>query len=410
MSEPRAPHPRRTYVFLVATGLIAVETMLFTMVVPALPVYAERYGLSDPAAALIFAAFPIAQLGGAIATAGLVERLGRRPAMTAGAILLLVATLAFAVAGDPVSLALARALQGLAAGMAWTAGLAAISDVYPGGQLGFRIGLAETAGGGFGLLGPVVGGFLIEAVGIERTFLLAAAAPAVLALPAALAPETRRAARRAAPPILGALRRVLAEPAARAGAAALGAVAAVLALLEPLLPLDLDERLALTPSSIGLVFAAGLLANFAFAPLAGRWSDRHGRREPILVGGALMAGALPLVAVGPAPLVAAAFAAVGAGFAIMAASSGPLLTQAVDDAGMFGMYGLSAAMLTVIFSVGYAIGPLAGAAVRLVLPFWVAAAAAAAAVLITAIWAYRQLGRPAGRPAEHPAIAARPEA
>ena len=84
---------RRTFVFLVATGLIAVETMLFTMVVPALPVFAERHGLSDPEAVLIFAAFPVAQLAASVGAAGLVERLGRRPAMAGGAAVLLLATL-----------------------------------------------------------------------------------------------------------------------------------------------------------------------------------------------------------------------------------------------------------------------------------------------------------------------------
>lgn len=391
-----APDRRRTFVFLVATGLIAVETMLFTMVVPALPVFAERHGLSDPEASLIFAAFPVAQLAASVGAAGLVERLGRRPAMAGGAAVLLVATLAFAVAGDPASLVLARTVQGVAAGIAWTAGIAAISDVYPANQLGFRIGLAGTAGGGFGLIGPVVGGVLIEAVGIGRTFALAAILPALLVAPALAVPETRRAAR-AAPRLLGAFRRVLSRPEARAGAAGLGTAAAVLALLEPLLPLELDARLGLSPSAVGLVFAAGLLANFAASPIAGRWSDRRGRRRPLLVGGALMAAGLPLLALGPAISVAAAFAVVGVGFATMAAPSGPLLTQAVDEAGLEGMYGFSAALLTTVYSAGYTVGPVTGAGLRAVLPFWCVVAVAAAGVAAIAIWAAGLVAEPRGR-------------
>jgi MFS family permease len=187
---------------------------------------------------------------------------------------------------------------------------------------------------------------------------------------------------------------VLARREARAGAAGLGTAAAVLALLEPLLPLELDARLGLSPSGVGLVFAAGLMAEFATAPIAGRWSDRRGRRRPLLVGGALMAAGLPLLALGPAPAVAASFALVGVGFATMASPSGPLLTRAVDDAGLRGMYGFSAALLTTVYSAGYTVGPLAGAALRALLPFWGVVAIAAAGVAVIAIWSAGLLAEP----------------
>ena len=45
MSEDRAVQ-RRALVFWTATALIAVDTILFTMVVPALPEYQDRYGFS----------------------------------------------------------------------------------------------------------------------------------------------------------------------------------------------------------------------------------------------------------------------------------------------------------------------------------------------------------------------------
>lgn len=202
-------------------------------------------------------------------------------------------------------------------------------------------------------------------------------------------PETAGAAR--PPPKLGdALRRLARQPGARAGAAALAGTAAVFALLEPLLPLDLVARHGSSPAQVGLVFGVGLLAFFVTAPLAGRWSDRHGRRLPFLVGGAL-ALTMPLTAVGSPLVVGLAFAGVGAALAIMAAPCGPLLTRAVDDAGMAGMYGLSAAVLTIIFAAGYSIGPLAGAAASAVAPFWAITSVAALLLAAVAIAAYRLL-------------------
>jgi MFS family permease len=383
--------PRRRFVFLMATGLIGAEVVLFTMVVPALPVFAEQYGFSDSVAALIFAAFPVAQLVLAIASAGVVERFGRRPAMIGAATTLLVATLAFALANSVATLTAARGLQGAAAGVAWTAGIAAISDVYPASELGFRIGLAETSGGAAGLLGPVIGGLLIQSVGTQTTFLLAALLPAALIVPTLFVPETRRPDAPQLPRLIPALGRLARQPRARAGGVALAILAAVLAFIEPLLPLDLTERLGLEPVAVGLVFSAALVTNLAGAPLAGRWSDRHGRRAPILAGGVILAVSLPMLGFGPVWWVAGWMLVVGAGFAIVASPSGPLLTMAVDDAGMHGAYGLSAGVLTVVFAFGYAFGPLGGAAGRAVLPFWLLCVILGALALGAAVWAWRQL-------------------
>lgn len=357
---------------------------------PALPVFVERYDLSDSQAALIFAAFPVVQLPVALLAGRLVDRVGRRLGIIWAGVLLLAATAAFALVSDPLLLPVARGAQGAAAGLAWTAGIAAISDVYPNDQLGFRIGLAETAGGGAGLLGPLIGGLLIGAFGTGVTFALACALPAAFIVLALFVPETRTEVVKA-PPMSSALRRMLRQPAARAGAAALVGTAAILALLEPLLPLNLVDRHDASPTVVGLVFSGGLLGYFVGAPLAGRWSDRHGRRQPIIVGGLGLAATLPLISIGPVIWVAVWFAAVGAFMAVLAAPSGPLLTKAVDDAGMDGMYGLSAAVLTVIFAAGFAIGPLAGAAASAVAPFWLIICVSAVLIAMLALYAYRAL-------------------
>ena len=169
-------------VFLTVTALIAGDSALFTLVIPALPIFADRYGLSDAATVLIFGVFPLAQLSTTIPLTGLLDRVGRRPTMVAGALALLVSTAGFALADSVPLLVLTRAIQGSAAAMVWTAGIAAISDVYPQDQLGFRLGLAETVGGGIGLIGPVAGGALIEWVGTDEAFAIATIVPLVLIL------------------------------------------------------------------------------------------------------------------------------------------------------------------------------------------------------------------------------------
>jgi MFS family permease len=378
-------------VFWTVTGLIALDTILFTMVVPALPEFAERDGFGTTTAALIFAAFPIAQLVTALIAAGLVERLGRRPVIVAAVVLLTLATLAFAVAHGPMALAGARAAQGAAAGFVWTAGMACIADIYPRNELGLRMGLAETAGGATGLIGPVLGGALVATIGVEAAFFAAAALPAIAIAPAALVPETRRPGIEPPPPVLRALRRLAQVPRARVSAAALALFAGVLALLEPLLPLDLSDRLEVGSLGVGLVFGTGLAAYYVVIPLAGRWSDRRGRRAPLVTGAIVMAAGLPFVAIGPVAVVAVAFAVVGAGMACVSAPSGPLMVEAVDETEMAGNYGVSGAVLTAIFAAGYAVGPLLGAGASLVLPFTGAVLIASAMSLVVAGWSARRI-------------------
>ena len=386
---------RRAVVFWTATGLIGLDTLLFTMVAPALPVFAEREGFGDAVAALIFAAYPVGQLIAGVGAAGPVERIGRRPLLIAGPFALSLATLAFAVAGDPAELALARFAQGIAAGVVWASALAAISDVYPSDQLGFRIGLAETAGGAIGLAGPLAGGAMVDAFGTGPAFAIAALLPLLAIVPTLLVPETRRPRDPAEERIgvITAFRRVAVLPRARVAIVSLLVLAAVLALLEPLLPLDLDARLGLSALGIGIVFAAGDLAYLASIAPAGRWSDRRGRRLPTVLGGVVVAAFLPLTAVGPAWFVALAFVGVGAGLAALGASAGALMVEAVDEAGMAGRYGISGALLTGVFSAGYVIGPLLGAAASALLPYAATVALAAVLCLLATAWIGRTLPR-----------------
>ncbi len=170
------PRTQRT-VFLTVTLLIAGDTALFTLVIPALPIFADRYDLSDAAVVLIFGIFPLTQLLTIDPADG---RPGpdRAPADDGRrASALLVSTAGFAFADSVPLLVLTRAVQGSAAALVWTAGLAAISDVYPQSELGFRMGLAETVGGGVGLIGPVAGGALIELVGTDEAFAIAIVMP-----------------------------------------------------------------------------------------------------------------------------------------------------------------------------------------------------------------------------------------
>ncbi len=362
------PHPDRVRVFAIAVAAIAVDTAMFSAIVPALPVYQQDLGLSDTAVALIFAAFPAAQLLVALFAVRWVDRAGRRTAIITGAALLALAGVGLAVASDPYTLTLARALLGGASALTWTGALASVSDVYPQNQLGFRLGLAEIGGAGVGLTAPLLSGVLIESIGLTGTFLIFAGFPVLLIAGALLGPETLDSPP-PSPGILRALADLWQSAGARAGALALILLAIVEGMLEPLLPLDLTERLGLGPAAVGVVVGLGMGAVFLGAPIGGRWSDRVGRRTPVMAGGIIVVVSLPFLGLGTAWWVTIGLTITLLGAAIMAAPAGPLFTHAVNQMGLVGSYGISAGAMVVIYSVGFVIGPVLGGVLSAFMPF-----------------------------------------
>ena len=291
-------HRIQRRVFLTVTLLIAGDSALFTLVIPALPIFADRYDLSDAAVVLIFGVFPLTQLLTTIRLTGVLDRIGRRRTMVAGASALLVSTAGFAFADSVPLLVLTRAVQGSAAALVWTAGLAAISDVYPQNELGFRMGLAETVGGGIGLIGPVAGGALIELVGTDEAFAIAIVIPLALLALTLRVPETARPSGPA--PRLGlAFRRIASQPEAKAGIVALVAFAGIARRRRLAVAAGPGRAPGSSTATIGIVFGIGFAGLVLVAPLAGAWSDRHGRRPALIAGALISAAALPFIAIGP---------------------------------------------------------------------------------------------------------------
>lgn len=343
--------------------------------------------------ALIFAAFPVAQIAVSAIAVWQVERMGRRAGMATGIVVLFLATLGFALADGALLLAVARAAQGAGAGLIWTGAIAAVADVSAKSRLGFRLALLETLGAVGGLAAPVVAGALVDGVGTRATFTLAALLPAA-ALPLLLRTPETRTQRPDSAPLLPRVLELARHPRAKAGAAALALVAGVLALIEPLLPLDLDRRLGLSALGIGTVLAMGSLAFLAASPVAGRWSDSRGRRAPLVAGILVLAIGLPLLSLGPVWWVAGALIATTTGLALVNASAGPLVIESLDEVGLAGRHALAGGLLNVVFGTGYAIGPLAGGAMRAVAPFWITVLGAAILTLLAGRWILVRLRTP----------------
>ncbi len=293
--------------------LIGSTQMTWGTIVPALPLYVDRYGVTAATLGVIVAAFG---LGRVIANipAGLALRWWRpRPYLRAVCVLLVVVTAATGFSPDAGTLIAARLVAGVLGGAAVTIGFAVLVAGAPADRRGRVMATATAVQMSAGALGAFVGGLTLTWFPLEVAF-VAASVPLALCLawdaarPAAHYWRSLRVGDRVARP---------AEPSAGGGASvassgllvvvvalALGSFAAFFARFggeQGLVPLLAYEQGGLTPLTLGIALAAATLASLAAMPLIGAVIDR-GRRVSVLVPatvGAALALLLFAVAEGP---------------------------------------------------------------------------------------------------------------
>lgn len=105
-----------------------------------------------------------------LAAAGLGDRFGRRRVLVIGLVVFGLSSLAAAAAPGLGLLIAARAVQGGASAAVLPLTLTVISEAYPPDRRGKAIGIWSSLLGAGGVLGPLVGGVLVEAVGWRGIF------------------------------------------------------------------------------------------------------------------------------------------------------------------------------------------------------------------------------------------------
>lgn len=347
----------RRAIAAVAIGAVAIDSALLGLVAPLLPEIQERTGAGDEAVGLALAAYavPIALFSLPLGRAA--DALGRRKLLVSGLVLVAAGSVLVAVTHSVGALMAARGVQGLGSAASWISALALVSDSAPPGGRGRALGKALAATGIGSIVGPALGGVTADLLSFEAPFLIAAGcALALLAAALIVLPPEAPRPRSTTPAfatILGACR-----SGAGAWAAAMIVITSfVLGLIEVVAPLDLDARLGLSASVIGLLFAASIAVDAVFAPYGGRWGDREGRAYPAFVG--LLGTALAAVLLAVLPGVVGTIVALvvyGAGFSLAISAAVPWLDEAfaADERGL--AYGVQ----NLLYAGGYAVGPLVG--------------------------------------------------
>ena len=160
--ETRSPaHPRLVIATtILASSLAFIDGSVVNVGLPAIgrSFHADAIGLQWLVNAYLLPLSALLLLGGA---AG--DRFGRRRLLIAGVLVFGIASLACAVAPTLVLLLLARFVQGASAAMLMPNSLAILGQSFSGEAKGRAIGIWAATGAAASAIGPVLGGWLIDA-------------------------------------------------------------------------------------------------------------------------------------------------------------------------------------------------------------------------------------------------------
>jgi MFS transporter, DHA1 family, tetracycline resistance protein len=202
----RQPLDRRMIIILL---IIFVQLLIASMVLPILPLYAQRtFNMQPLEITLLVASFFAFQFLAGPTIGRLSDRYGRVPVLIVSQIGTIVSFIMLIFAASPWMLFASRILDGITGGNIIVA-QAYVTDITPRENRTAALGLTFAAFGLGFIFGPALGGILSAAFGSQMTFLVAAIAAAIpavmtwLFLDETITPEKREQAANAGKPKLG---------------------------------------------------------------------------------------------------------------------------------------------------------------------------------------------------------------
>ncbi|KAI9031498.1 major facilitator superfamily domain-containing protein [Hyaloraphidium curvatum] len=408
-----------SFAVAVVAAAVAVDTLVYSIVIPLLPFIFERLGYpidtsdgkgSSALIGVLVALFGVGILVSSPVYGWVSDRYrNRKWPMVAGLAVQLLAIVMFMLANSLGLLYFARFLQGVAGAAIWTIGLAFISDLFPAHELGRAMSTVFLGLNVGMLIGPVVGGILFEQLGYYAPFILNIVAIAVDMFLRLIVAEPDHTLDRASRTGFGTTAR--ADPAQTAAIAAaveaadssplpseppertlhrtklnwtvlrtpnptfwqlcadpcvmimcwLVTVAGIgIGSIEAVIPLHLaNEPFAANSTTIGLVFLAFVIPNCIGAIVSGWLRDRFGSKWILYAGLVISAVAAPLVAVpGNYAGFCVALAVYGWANAMATAPGLPELALLVPESAAAKVFSI----FNIFFSCGVIVGPLIGGA------------------------------------------------
>jgi len=333
---------------------VAIDLVGFGIVLPILPLYAERYGASATTIGLLVASFSVAQLACAPLLGWVSDRIGRKPVLLISLMGTAAGSLLTALAPTLGVLFAGRIVDGMS-GASVSVAQAAVVDLARADQRARLLGLLSAAFGVGFVAGPALGG-LAALADPRLPFVLAALIAAVNALYAyRRLPETHQGAAGDGPARLAAPTRSR-QPVILAGVAF--AAIAAFAAFETTFALLGERRLGFSLGTAGAVFAlAGAVVALSSAGLVHPLTARLGELKTLGLALALNSvGLLGLAGATSWWLVLTALAAVATGQGLVT----PSLAALVGGGATRQRRGTALGVQQAAAGLGRVVGPILG--------------------------------------------------
>lgn len=258
---------------------VAMDLLGFGIIIPLLPLYAERFGAGPVLIGMLFASYSLSQFLLAPVWGKLSDRVGRKPVLLLTIAGSAIGSLMLGLAGSLVALFAARIVDG-ASGASVAVARATVADVAEPSDRPRLMGLLGAAFGIGFVLGPALGGAAALFEPSTPFFVAAVVSTINLVITWRRLPETRKRQR----PLDSPEKAPLPRNASRlvlitfVGVVAFSAFETTFALLS-------EERLALSDSAIALIFAGlGVVLVATQGALVGPVTRRVGEMNVIRLG------------------------------------------------------------------------------------------------------------------------------
>jgi len=372
---------------MLASAMIFFDVAFFAAIAPLLPGYVDDLGLSKAQAGILSASYAAGTLIASLPAGLVASRIGPRRCVICGLLLLGVSSLIFGLVHEIDLLDAARFTQGVAGALIWSGALTWLIISAPEESRGSVIGTALGTAVAGALLGPVLGA-LAASIGTGPVFGSVLIIAVGLAYGASRLPEAEVTAQQGLSEIAATL---LSRPVL--DATAFVAVPSVMfGAIEVLVPLRIDS-LGGGHGVIAAGFIAGAGLEAVLAPMAGRFSDRVGRRSPYVTGLTICALAMLGVALAQTlggVLAALIITSLGAGLCFA-----PALTLLSDVAESSDLHqGFAAGLSNMAWAAGQVVGGVGGGVVASLTGNAAPSIAIALLLLVTVAYAFRSLAPP----------------
>jgi MFS family permease len=369
---------------LLASAMIFFDVAFFAAIAPLLPTYVDDLGLSKAQAGVLSASYAAGTLIAALPAGFVASRVGPRRSAICGLLLLGCSSLVFGLVDRIYLLDAARFTQGVAGALIWSGAMTWLITAAPDDKRGSVIGTALGTAVAGALLGPALGA-LAASVGTGPVFGSVLIVTAGLAFAASRLPEAQAPASQG----LGEVVATMVSRPVLAATAFVAVPSVMFGAIEVLVPLRIDA-LGGGHGVIAAGFIAGAGLEAALAPVAGRFSDRVGRRTPYVTGLTICAVAMIAIALAASlggVLAALITTSLGAGLCFA-----PALTQLSEAAESSGLHqGFAAGLSNMAWASGQVAGGIGGGVVASVTGNAIPSLTIATLLLVTVAYAFRTM-------------------